>query len=271
MYEKLATAAEFIQSIAKQTPKVGIVLGSGLGPFIESLTDKQIIPYSEIPFFQNVTVEGHEGRVILGNIGDVPVAILHGRLHAYEGFPMEEVVFPVRTLATLGIEHLLLTNAAGGVNPSLNPGDLVIINDHINLTGQNPLVGQSIKDFGTSFPDMGQAYPQFIKKAFKESAEEMGLPLQEGVYAAMLGPTYETAAEVKMLQVMGVDMVGMSTVPESIAANHLGLNVGGVSCITNMANGIGPRELEQENIKQRAQEVMQNFSHLLCQTIKKIG
>jgi purine-nucleoside phosphorylase len=271
MYEKLATAAEFIQSQAKQTPKVGIVLGSGLGPFIDSLTDQQIIPYSEIPFFQQTTVEGHEGRVILGNVGDVPVAILHGRLHAYEGLPMEEIVFPVRTLATLGIEHLLLTNAAGGVNPDFTPGDLVIINDHINLIGQNPLVGRSIKDFGTSFPDMGQAYPDFIKKAFKESAKEINISLKEGVYAAMLGPTYETVAEVKMLNVLGADMVGMSTVPESIAANHLGLNVGGISCITNMANGIGPRELEQENIRQRAQEVMQNFSRLLCETIKKLA
>ncbi len=271
MYEKLASAAEFIQSISSEPPKVGIVLGSGLGPFIDSVEEAKIIPYSDIPFFHHVIVEGHEGRLILGKIKEVPVAILHGRLHAYEGLPMDEVVFPVRTLATLGIESLLLTNAAGGVNPNFAPGDLVIIEDHINLIGQNPLVGQSIKDFGTTFPDMGEAYPQKIKEAFKSAAQEINLELKSGIYAAMLGPTYETAAEVRMLQVLGVDMVGMSTVPESIAANHLGLSVGGISCITNMANGIGPKELAQDNIKEKALTVMKNFSEILTRTVQKIG
>ena len=271
MYEKLTSAAEYIQSITSTPPKVGIVLGSGLGTFIDSVENPQVIPFSSIPFFQNSFVEGHEARLILGKIEGVEVAILHGRLHAYEGISMEDIVFPVRTLATLGIESILLTNAAGGVNPTFVPGDLVIIDDHINLIGQNPLVGKNIKEFGASFPDMGKAYPSSIKNAFINSAKEIGIPLKRGVYAAMLGPTYETAAEVKMLQIIGADMVGMSTVPESIAANHFGLSVGGISCITNMANGIGSSELETENIKERAVEVMNNFSKLLCLTIKHIG
>lgn len=271
MYEKLATAAKSINAIKKVTPKVGIVLGSGLGAFVESINNPTIIPYSEIPFFHETTVEGHDGRLILGEIEGVSVAVLQGRLHAYEGLPMDEVVFPVRVLALLGVENLILTNAAGGVNESFHPGELVIIKDHINLMGKNPLIGPNIKELGPRFPDMTHAYNSKLRELLKEEGKKLGQELPEGIYAGVLGPTYETPSEVRMIRILGGDMVGMSTVPESIAANHLGLKVCGISCITNMAAGIENVELRHEDIKEQALQVMQLFSSLLANTIKRIS
>lgn len=271
MYEKLGTAAKYIQSVYPQTPKVGLVLGSGLGAFINSVENPTIIPYKDIPFFRKTTVEGHEGRLILGQVHEIQVAILQGRLHGYEGLPMEEVVFPVRVLATLGIDALILTNAAGGINESFSPGDLVVIKDHINLMGKNPLVGPNINELGPRFPDMTKAYDPKLIGLLEESAEEDRISIKEGVYCALLGPTYETPSEIKMLRTLGGDMVGMSTVPESIAANHLGLKVCGISCITNMAAGIINKKLCHEEVKEQALKVMELFSSLLKTTIKKIG
>lgn len=271
MYEKLATTAGFIQKKYSRSPKVGIVLGSGLGSFIDQIENIYTIPYDQIPFFHQTTVEGHEGRLIFGQVKGVEVAILQGRLHGYEGLPMEDVVFPVRALATLGIETLILTNASGGVNESYSPGDLVLIDDHINMLGTNPLVGPNISEFGPRFPDMSQAYDPETKEIILSCAKELDTPMKKGVYCAMLGPTYETPAEVKMLRIMGVDMVGMSTVPEAIAGNHLGLKVAGISCITNMAAGITSSKLEHEHVKDQALKVMDTFSTILSMTIEKIG
>jgi purine-nucleoside phosphorylase len=271
LFGKLEAAAKYIQSIKPVTPKVGIVLGSGLGVFVEDLEDKTIIPYSDIPYFHETTVEGHEGRLIIGKICGVDVVILQGRCHCYEGLPMEDVVFPVRVLSTLGAEILLLTNAAGGVNTDFKAGDLVMINDHINMMGKNPLIGPNINELGPRFPDMTQAYNPELCEIMQSVSQDLGVTLRSGVYAGVLGPTYETPAEVRMIRVLGADMVGMSTVPEAIAANHLGLKVCGISCITNMAAGIENVKLMHEDIKEQALKVMQLFSSLLKGCITKFG
>ena len=271
MYEKLGKAAQYIQSIKSTKPKVGIVLGSGLGEFVEQIENKTIISYNDIPYFKKTTVEGHEGRLILGKIKGVEVAVLQGRLHAYEGLPMDEVVFPVRLLSILGISILVLTNAAGGVNLNYRPGDLVIIQDHINFMGRNPLVGPNNNQMGPRFPDMGHAYNPELNRILKEVSQNLGHTIHEGVYVGVLGPTYETPAEIKMIRTLGGDMVGMSTVPEAIAANHLGLKICGISCITNMGAGILNQTLRHEDIKDEALKVMSYFSALLSQSIEKFG
>ena len=241
-----------------------------LGPFVEKVQNPLHIPYRDIPSFHQTTVEGHQGRLILGSINETPIAILQGRLHAYEGRHMSEVVFPVRVLATLGIETLILTNAAGGINRNFTPGDLVLIKDHINLTGQNPLVGPNSNELGPRFPDMTEAYHPHLQELLLQTAQKQNIPLKTGVYCALLGPTYETPAEVHMVSVLGGDMVGMSTVPEAIAANHLGVKVAGISCITNMAAGLAQEKLKHEDIKEKALMVMDSFSNLIALTIPKI-
>ena len=271
MYEKSGKAAQYIQSIKATKPKVGVVLGSGLGVFVDQIEDKTIIPYNDIPFFKKTTVEGHEGRLILGKVKGVEVAVLQGRLHAYEGLPMEEVVFPVRLLSILGISTLILTNAAGGVNLNYQPGDLVLIQDHINLMGKNPLVGPNNNQMGPRFPDMSHAYNPELNNIMRTVSKSLGYNLQEGVYAGVLGPTYETPAEIRMIRILGADMVGMSTIPETIAANHLGLKVCGISCITNMGAGIIKQTLKHEDIKEVAMKVMDHFTALLNNSIEKFG
>jgi purine-nucleoside phosphorylase len=271
MYEKLNTAAQYVQSIKATKPKIGIVLGSGLGEFVDQIENKTIIPYNDIPNFQKTTVEGHEGKLILGKIKGVDIAVMQGRLHSYEGLPMEEVVFPVRLLKFLGISTLILTNAAGGVNLSYRPGDLVMILDHINLMGRNPLVGPNENQMGPRFPDMSRAYDPELNEILRSVSKSIGYNLQEGVYAGVLGPTYETPAEIKMIRTLGADMVGMSTVPETIAANHMGLRVCGISCITNMGAGIINQTLKHEDIKDEALKAMKNFTALLNNSIEKFG
>jgi purine-nucleoside phosphorylase len=271
MYEKLEQTAKCIQSVHSSAPKFGIILGSGLGAFVDKIENPKIIPYTDLPHFKKTNVEGHEGRLILGTIENNEVAVLQGRIHAYEGHTMEEVVFPTRVLATLGIENLILTNAAGGINLEFSPGDIILIDDHINLTGKNPLIGPNNSELGPRFPDMTHAYDPKIKDVFLESSRLLGSPMKRGIYAGLLGPTYETPSEIKMLRTLGADMVGMSTVPESIAANHLGIKVGGLSCITNMAAGIKNEKLKHEDIKEQALKVMDHFSSLLKNTIIKLG
>lgn len=270
MYEKLAKAAKYIQSIEQDSFDVGVVLGSGLGAFIDKIENKKIIPYDKIPHFHQTSVEGHEGRLITGHVSGKKVVVLQGRLHAYEGHPMEEVVFPVRVLATLGVENLILTNASGGINLDYSPGELVIIKDHINMMGKNPLVGPNISELGPRFPDMTQAYNLELQSKIQEAAKDLAIELKKGVYAGVLGPTYETPSEIKMLRTIGADMVGMSTVPESIAANHLGTKVCGLSCITNMAAGILDDKLDHKDVKEQALKVMETFSSILMKTIEKI-
>src|SRR5690606_20929966 len=224
---KILEAADYIRSQSNIKPKIGIVLGSGLGIYVDQIQNKQIIPYQDIPHFKRTTVEGHEGRLILGEVHGVPVAALQGRIHSYEGHPMEEIVLPVRTLAALGIEMLFLSNASGGVNLDFHPGDLVSITDHINLSGRNALVGPNLAELGPRFPDMSEAYSSELNSVMKEVAKRHGVNMKDGVYCSVLGPTYETPAEIRMIRILGGDMVGMSTVPEVIAANHMGVKVAG--------------------------------------------
>ncbi|CBW27497.1 purine nucleoside phosphorylase [Halobacteriovorax marinus SJ] len=271
MYEKLATAAAHIQKVKPCSPKVGVVLGSGLGDFVDQIEDKTIISYDDIPFFHKTTVEGHAGKLILGKIGNTEIAALQGRFHSYEGLEMDDVVFPTRLLSTLGVDTLILTNAAGGINTNYQAGDLVVIEDHINMTGNNPLVGPNIKEMGPRFPDMSKAYHPELREIILKSAEKLGYTMQTGIYAGVLGPTYETPAEVRMLRTLGADVVGMSTVPECIAANHIGMKVCGISCVTNMASGIENVELKHEDIKDEALRVMEKFTSILKETVKTIG
>jgi purine-nucleoside phosphorylase len=271
IFQKIQEATDYIKERITTKPKIGIILGSGLGVYVDQIENKTVIPYNEIPHFHQTTVEGHEGRLILGQVKGVEVAVYQGRFHVYEGHDLEDVVLPVRVLSLLGAEYLLLTNAAGGINSQYVPGDLVCISDHINMTGRNPLVGKNIEELGPRFPDMTAAYDLEVQDLLVKSASENGFELYRGVYAAMLGPTYETPAEIKMLDVIGADMVGMSTVPEAIAANHLGLRVGGVSCITNLAAGISKEKLHHDEVKEVAKMAMMKFSNLLTTTVEKIG
>ena len=271
---KILESSHYIQSKYKVKPKIGIVLGSGLGIYIDQIQNKTIIPYNDIPHFKRTTVEGHDGRLILGDVHGVPVAALQGRMHSYEGHPMEEIVHPVRTLAALGIEMLFVTNASGGINADFHPGDLVAIVDHINLSGRNPLVGPNIAELGPRFPDMGQAYDPDLTALLKQVAANHHVNLKSGVYCSVLGPTYETPAEIRMLRTIGADLVGMSTVPEVIAANHLGLKVAGVACVTNYAAGIKAEKLNHADVKKVAEKAMVGFATILTETIgelKKLG
>ena len=272
MYEKLQKAAEFIRSKKSSKPAIGIVLGSGLGVFVEKIENKVIIPYADIPYFKKTTVEGHEGRLILGTVKGVEVVAMQGRSHAYEGLPMDEIVFPIRTFGILGINTLILTNAAGGINLDYKPGDLVLIKDHLNLIGKNPLVGPNLNEFGPRFPDMTKTYHPELRAIMKNISEtKLNKVIHEGVYTAVLGPTYETPAEIRMFRILGGDMVGMSTVPEAIAANHFGLKVCGVSCITNMGAGILDQTLKHEDIKEEAAKAMHHFTELLTLSIEQFG
>ncbi len=271
---KILEASQYILSKISTKPKVGIVLGSGLGIYIDQMQNKTIIPYEDIPHFRRTSVEGHSGALIIGEIHGVSVAALQGRLHAYEGHPMEEIVLPVRTLAAIGVEILFLTNASGGINPNFHPGDLVSITDHINLSGRNPLVGPNIAELGPRFPDMGNAYDSELRKLLAAVARNHHVEIKDGVYCSVLGPTYETPAEIRMLRIIGADLVGMSTVPEVIAANHLGLKVVGVACITNYAAGIKQEKLNHADVKKVAEKAMVGFATILTETIgelKKTG
>ena len=271
---KVLESSQYIQSKYKVKPKIGIVLGSGLGVYIDQIQNKTIILYKDIPHFKRTNVEGHDGRLILGDVHGVPVAALQGRMHSYEGHPMEDIVHPVRTLAALGIEMLFVTNASGGINADFHPGDLVSIVDHINLSGRNPLVGPNIAELGPRFPDMGQAYDPDLTALLKQVAANHHVNLKSGVYCSVLGPTYETPAEIRMLRTIGADLVGMSTVPEVIAANHLGLKVAGVACVTNYAAGIKAEKLNHADVKKVAEKAMVGFATILTETIselKKLG
>ena len=271
MYEKLATAAKHIQNIKPCSPKVGIILGSGLGDFVDKIENPTIINYDDIPFFHKTTVEGHQGRLIIGKIDDVEIVILQGRFHCYEGLPMDDVVFPTRLLSILGAEILVLTNAAGGINQQYKSGELVAIEDHINFMAKNPLIGPNLSEMGARFPDMSKAYDPELRDIVKSCAAEHNYQMKTGIYAGVLGPTYETPAEVRMLRVLGADLVGMSTVPECIAANHIGMKVCGISCVTNMAAGIENVKLKHEHIKDEALKVMDLFSNILLSSVKKFA
>jgi purine-nucleoside phosphorylase len=269
-FEAIEEAAEAIQRRSLLTPAIAVILGSGLGPLADEVEDAVSIPYVDIPHFVPSTAPGHAGRLILGTLAGVPVVVMAGRIHLYEGYTAQQVVFPVRTMSHLGAQTLVVTNAAGGVNLDFREGCLMLISDHINLTGQNPLVGAHEARLGARFPDMTQAYHPDLRVLAHNVAREQHLSLAEGVYLGLLGPSYETPAEIRMARMLGADAVGMSTVMEVIAANHVGMRVLGISCITNMAAGILLRTLTEEEVLETAASVRAEFVALVTEIIRRL-
>ncbi|PYT03847.1 MAG: purine-nucleoside phosphorylase [Acidobacteria bacterium] len=271
LYERAEHAARFIRSRLAEEVHVALVLGSGLGAFADALEGAQAIPYAEIPGFARPTVEGHAGRLVVGKVEGVVVAAMQGRFHFYEGYTLEEVTFPIRALGLLGAGSLILTNAAGGLNNSFEQGSLVVISDHLNLLGANPLLGKNDERFGPRFPDMSEVYDREYQDTAISEAHAMGVELRRGIYAALAGPSYETPAEIRMLRLLGADAVGMSTVPEAIVARHMGLRVLGVSCITNMAAGVLDRPISHEEVIETGERVRETFAELLRRVIPKLS
>ena len=264
MFTKAKEAHAFIkEKLQGRSPKLALVLGSGLGDFADQVQNRIEIDYNDIPHFHKTSVKGHKGRLVCGELNGVEVIVMQGRFHSYEGHAQEIVVLPVRTLGLLGIKTLVLTNAAGGINPKFSPGDLVCITDHINLTGNNPLIGINDDDQGDRFPDMSNAYNVELNEILYDCAKELNISLQSGVYAAVSGPSYETPAEVNMLGILGADLVGMSTFAETIAAHHIGMRVCAVSCVTNLAAGLSAEKLDHDDVKTVANQAMQKFTDLL--------
>ncbi|SEN20886.1 purine-nucleoside phosphorylase [Lihuaxuella thermophila] len=262
-------AARFIASKTEVRPKIGLILGSGLGVLAEEIAQPVHIDYQEIPHFPVSTVEGHAGKLIIGTLENQAVVTMSGRFHLYEGHDPSSVTFPIRVMKELGVETMLVTNAAGGVNESFAPGDLMLISDHINLMFRNPLIGPNDPELGVRFPDMSEAYDPHLRQLAKRVAEAEEIHLREGVYAGVLGPSYETPAEIRMIRKMGGDAVGMSTVPEVIVARHAGIRVLGISCITNMAAGILPQPLSHEEVMETANRVKTKFIGLVKGIIRE--
>ncbi|WP_019639024.1 purine-nucleoside phosphorylase [Paenibacillus fonticola] len=263
-------AADFISSKTSVSPKVGLILGSGLGVLADHIENAVSIAYQEIPYFPLSTVEGHAGELLIGSVHGTSVVLMKGRFHMYEGYGPELTAFPVRVMKALGVEKLLVTNAAGGINTSYNPGDLMLIADHINMTGRNPLTGPNDNELGARFPDMSEAYSRKLREVAKQAAEEKGIPLQEGIYVGLLGPSYETPAEIRMFRTLGADAVGMSTVSEVIVARHAGIEVLGISCISNMAAGILDQPLSHEEVIETTDRVREKFLNLVLGIIPKL-
>jgi purine-nucleoside phosphorylase len=265
------SAAQLILSRTALRPKIGLVLGSGLGAFADSLTDAARIPYAEIPSFPQSTAIGHAGRMVIGNAGTVPVAAMQGRVHLYEGYSAREITFPTRVFARMGIRAVILTNAAGGIDRNYSQGALVLIRDHINLQGANPLVGLNDDRFGPRFPDMTHAYAKEYREMTRAEGKKLNIPLHEGIYAALLGPSYETPAEIEYLRRIGADLVGMSTVAEVIAARHMGMKVLAISCVTNMAAGILDQPLSHAEVMETGERVKSTFEALLRAVLPRIA
>lgn len=267
--KKINESVQFIQKKYSKKIEIAVVLGSGLGSFVKKLKKQIIIPYKDIPNFPICSVQGHNGQLVLGELFEIPIAILQGRTHMYEGFEADEAVFSLEVLSQLGAQSLLLTNSAGGINLSYKPGELVIIEDHINLTGRNPLAKPNNPSLGPRFPDMSEPYNQNINKEIEKIAKELSIPIHKGVYAGVLGPSYETPAEIKMIRTLGGDVVGMSTVIETIKGNHLGLKVACISCVTNMGSGIKKEVLTHEDVKIQANNSSDKLNKLLEKTIER--
>ena len=260
---RIHAAADYLRARIPFRPTIGLVLGSGLGDFADTLTDAVRIPYSDIPDFPVPTVPGHSGELVFGKKCGQNVVVMQGRIHYYEGLPQSRITMPIRVLAALGVKTVVLTNAAGGVNLSFTPGDLMLLSDHINFSGSNPLIGPNLDAFGPRFPDMSDLYTASVRAAIKEKAAAAGIRLREGVYAMYSGPNYETPAEIRMFRTLGADAVGMSTVPEALVAGHCGMNVVGVSCITNMAAGVLPVKLSHAEVMETADRVHDVFHKLI--------
>jgi purine-nucleoside phosphorylase len=270
-FSRAESAAEFLLSQTPLRPQIGLILGSGLGSFAEELSEGVHVPYTAIPFFPRSTAIGHAGQMVIGYVSEVPVAAMQGRVHLYEGYSAQQVAFPVRVFGRMGIRSLIVTNAAGGINSEYEQGALVLVSDHINLQGQNPLVGPNDDRFGLRFPDMTQAYSKPLREIARRAAQKMGKKLAEGVYAALLGPSYETPAEIRYLRSIGADLVGMSTVPEVIAASHMGIRVLAISCVTNMAAGILDKSLSYVEVFETTERVRGDFVALLRAVIAGIA
>ncbi|WP_182201358.1 purine-nucleoside phosphorylase [Paraliobacillus salinarum] len=269
--QNIQEAASYITEKLSISPKVGLILGSGLGMLADEIENPVKIKYETIPGFPVSTVEGHAGQLVSGTLMGVPVVAMQGRFHYYEGYGLEAVTFPVRVMKALGVEKLVVTNAAGGVNPALNPGDLMLITDHINNTGQDPLIGPNESKLGVRFPDMSTAYDRALQEVARDVAKEMNLDLKEGVYVWNTGPSYETPAEIRMLQKVGGDAVGMSTVPEVIVARHAGMNCLGVSCISNMAAGILDQPLSHDEVIETTEKVRDSFLRFVKDVLARMS
>lgn len=270
-FTRAESAAAFILSQAQLRPKIGLVLGSGLGAFADDLSEAVRIPYAHIPSFPRSTAIGHAGQLVIGKSGAVPVAVMQGRVHLYEGYTAAEVAFPTRVLGRMGIRALILTNAAGGINTAYGQGALIILRDHINLQGQNPLTGANDERFGHRFPDMTYTYSKRFREIALDEAQKNSIAPHEGVYAALAGPSYETPAEIRFLRTIGADLVGMSTAPESIAARHMGIELLAISCVTNMAAGILDQPLDHEEVLATGRRVMGQFIALLRAVLPRIA
>ncbi|SEF82863.1 purine-nucleoside phosphorylase [Caloramator fervidus] len=268
--EKINAAKEYIKERIEKTPDVAIILGSGLGKLADEIENKMVIKYNEVPHFPESTVVGHAGEFIFGYIGDKYVMAMNGRFHYYEGHDMKDVTLPIRVMRALGIDKIIVTNAAGGMNPEFEAGDLMIITDHINMIGTNPLIGRNYEELGPRFPDMSQAYNRELIKLAEECAKKLNIKVQKGVYVAVSGPNYETPAELRMLRFMGADAVGMSTVPEVIVANHGGMKVLGISCITDMAIPDNLEPLDHERVVATAAKATQKFVALVKEIVKSM-
>jgi len=270
LYERAERAAQMIRARAGDVA-VAIVLGSGLGAFADDLTDAVTIPYAEIPGFARSTVEGHAGRLVIGKTGNVAIAAMQGRFHFYEGYSLEQVTFPTRVLKLLGVHTLVLTNAAGTLNIEFTPGSLMVISDHLNLLGDNPLRGQNDERFGPRFPDLSSVYTPELQTLVIDEARAMGLEMRRGVYASLAGPSYETPAEIHMMRTLGADAVGMSTVPEAIVARHMSMRVLGISCITNLAAGVSDEPIDHSQVMATGERVRAQFSELLKRILPRLA
>ncbi len=271
LFTRAESAAAFVLSQTKLRPKIGLVLGSGLGSFADDLSEPVRIPYAQIPEFPLSTAIGHAGQLVIGKSGNVPVAVMQGRAHLYEEYSAAEVAFPTRVLGRMGIRALILTNAAGGINVEYGQGALVLLRDHINLQGQNPLTGANDDRLGHRFPDMSYTYSKRYREIALEEAKKLSIAQHEGVYAALAGPSYETPAEIRYLRTIGADLVGMSTVPEAIAARHMGIELLAISCVTNMAAGTTDQPLNHEEVLEVGRKVMGQFIALLRAVLPRIG
>ncbi len=269
--DQVAQAVEYLKGQIPQPPQVAVVLGSGLGKLADAIEEKTIVPYQAIPHWPRSTAPGHAGRLVWGALSGVAMVALQGRVHCYEGYSMAQVTFPIRVLASWGVKTLVVTNASGGINQDFQPGDLVLISDHINFMGANPLTGQNHAPWGPRFPDMTYGYsPEVMDQAVK-AAEAAGIALRRGVYIAFGGPSYETPAEIRMARAMGADLVGMSTVPEVIVANHMGLRVCGISCVANMAAGISGNRLSSQEVLAEMERASDRMIALISGLVERIG
>lgn len=268
MKNKLQTCLASIREKTDFKPEIALILGSGLGDYADGIQIETTVDYSEIEGFPVSTVTGHKGRFVFGYVGEVPVVIMQGRVHYYEGYPMTDVVLPTRLMGLLGAKKLILTNAAGGINEHFRPGDFMMITDHISTGVPSPLIGPNLEELGPRFPDMSEVYSRRIQDVIREAASDCGISLREGVYVQLTGPNYETPAEVKMCKIWGGDAVGMSTACEAVAARHMGMEIGGISCITNLAAGISKEKLDHKEVQETADRVSKDFKRLVTKIIE---